>query len=133
MTRDEIDLELLKFLRENKERERREDNGLHSAIGNLSAQVQVLETKIDANNTITQERLSGLSSRVTALEKDAEDTGVHNIADLREKAKFWPGILEKIAVAVVIAALTGGVTYAITKSAGATEAATHAAEKAAHP
>lgn len=133
MTREQIDLELLTFLRDAKDREKREDNGLRAAIGNLAAQLQVVTTKIDANHEITQERIKGLASRVDALEKDAEDTGVHNLAELREKAKFWPSMLERVAVGVVVAILSVGITYAVTRNAAAAETAAHAAEKAGHP
>jgi len=117
-TREELDLQLLKFLREQETRERRieerrqrEEEGVKTAIGNVAAQVQILGTKLDSNHAIVSERLAGLASRVESLEKDAEDTGVHNLERLKEerdaaiegKRDAW-----KIAAAAVLSLVSGG-------------------------
>lgn len=126
-TREEIDLELLRFLRDMKAREGREDNGTQLAIRDLTAQVQLLGQKLDANSAITNERIAGLAARVADLEKDADDTGVTNVQELRERAKFWPQLLGKIAVGVIVAALAASTTFFITRSGVASgEAAQHA-------
>ena len=117
-TREEIDIQLLKFLREQETRERRieerrtrEEEGVKTAIGAVAAQVQILGTKIDANHEITQERIKGLASRVDALEKDAEDTGVHNLERLqkeRDEAVEGKRDAWKIAAAAVVSLVSGG-------------------------
>jgi hypothetical protein len=114
-TREEIDVQLLKFLRESEARERRQEEGALKAIGNVAAQVQILSGKIDSNNEIWNERFKGLAARVDGLEKDAEDTGVHNLKRLEDEraaavkeAAEAKGEFRKYAAAAVIALLGGG-------------------------
>ncbi|HEY1956063.1 MAG TPA: hypothetical protein VGH28_10625 [Polyangiaceae bacterium] len=114
-TREELDVQLLKFLRESESRERRQEEGALKAIGNVAAQVQVLSTKIDANTEVWNERFKGLAARVDGLEKDAEDTGVHNLERLKEERAAalkelgeTKGEFRKYIAAAVIALVSGG-------------------------
>lgn len=109
--RDELDALLVKFLREQEARERRQEEGAIRAIGNVAAQVQVLSSKIDANHEIWNERFKGLAARVDGLEKDAEDTGVHTLERLqqeRDEARAEKKDAWKIAAAAVLALVSGG-------------------------
>lgn len=128
-TREEIDAQLLKYLREQETRERRqeewrkrEDEGVKTHLANITSQVQLLGQKLDSQNTLMSERLAGLSARIDKLEEDVEDTGVHNLDRLREErdaalkkaddankeTKETKGEFRKYAAAAVIALLSGG-------------------------
>lgn len=44
-----------------------------------------IETKIDGMNNLISERFKGMDARITALEKDSEDTSTHNISNLQKQ------------------------------------------------
>lgn len=76
----EVEKEILTYLRAD-EKERTENR---AAIQHVSNQILLLSQKLDMHERIIGERISGLSSRVDRLEKDAETTGQHEIEDMRK-------------------------------------------------
>jgi hypothetical protein len=56
-------------------------------IDQLNTQVQLSSQKTEAKFDLVANQIAGMNSRIGALEKDADDTGNYNLAELKAKAK----------------------------------------------
>lgn len=89
-------------------------------------QQQLSEHKAESRHEVLLERVKGLDSRISALEREAEVTGTHTIAQLEEQLAqrkahsysaqlarntHWYGVLGGLIVATATAFLTWALTW----------------------
>ena len=110
-TREEVELQLLQYLHDLKDRELRGQDGMRQALANLTNEVSLLGQKIDANHLLTQERIAGLAARVEKLEKDAEDTGVHVLERAEAEGDRWKAWVLGIAATLIVSLIVGCAGY----------------------
>ena len=100
-------------------------DGLKDGLGHLTNEHALLRQSVEAEAKMVQSQLKGISARVDKLEEDVEDTGVHNLEHIKEKAAEATKAKDRLMAYIVAAAgavallLLGGagsvIWYLITK------------------
>lgn len=63
------------------------DDRIERALQHVSDGQQLTDRKLDLFAVEVREQIKGIHSRVTKLEEEAEDTGVHDLALIRERER----------------------------------------------
>jgi hypothetical protein len=66
---------------------RERDERIERAIQHVSDGQQLTDRKLDLFAVEVREQIKGIHSRMSKLEEDAEDTGVHDLAAIRERER----------------------------------------------
>lgn len=90
MSDQELDRRLRAYLDyDEKDRQRRSEREerLEKSLGHVSDQLQIVDRKVDLFAVEIREQVKGINARITKLEDDAEDTGVHDLNAIKEREK----------------------------------------------
>ncbi len=121
---DKLLVEFLQDARTDRKQIREQVAGQHKATSHISNQITLLANNMDLGFKEVKNEFKGIYSRLEKLEEDFEDTGRHNVEDLRrklheketeekERANYWKK--ELITWSFRVAAFAGGgvVTYLV--------------------
>ena len=89
-----------------------------SAMGKIFHQLELHEQKDESRHELFMNEIKGIHSRLSDLERDVEDTGQHDLAELRASATWWKRFGTQTIVGVVVALMTGTVGVLVTLLVG---------------
>lgn len=120
----DIERELLAYLAEGKTEKVSIKDHLAKNTGAMQRifhQLELHEAKDDARHLEVKQALAGVHARVDRLERDADDTGRHNIEDLKQQLKerqassrTWATTWVQVVAAVAVAVASGALGVLIT-------------------
>ena len=116
-----LDEELRDYLRAQKgyqEQRAISDDQLRKTLTDMANQINLVDRRIELHATETRAALSGLDARLRVVERDVEDTGNHDIAEMqrelerrRQEEVWWKRNMVTWIVAGVGAIVLGGGGY----------------------
>ena len=116
-----LDEELRDYLRAQKgyqEQRAISDDQLRKTLTDMANQINLVDRRIELHATETRAALSGLDARLRVVERDVEDTGNHDIAEMqrelerrRQEEVWWKRNMITWIVAGVGAIVLGGGGY----------------------
>jgi len=116
-----LDEELRDYLRAQKgyqEQRAISDDQLRKTLTDMANQINLVDRRIELHATETRAALSGLDARLRVVERDVEDTGNHDIAEMQRELErrraeevWWKRNMVTWIVAGVGAIVLGGGGY----------------------